>query len=272
VKKEILIVLFLICGSLWGSSTRNYVNQQLKCIPKEDCLILERFFRELVRADGLGYVVFGSKPLCLTGYFDFLPLNCLCCENDNHDIKIGWKIWLKYCKKFSTNSFFFFEETRSIKNGLMHCIFFIINKNLVNVLNQNQTIFKEIFGLNFDNKSFLAEVIRKRSVYDAIRDHEGVLGILLGYGAESSMQYHFRDLFLKGKYPVVFKGTLLPVSNQYSSELDYIHPLCFVGDPQSEEVRYILEKNRKERCLIQEIFSKTDFLEIFLTKLIDGQY
>jgi hypothetical protein len=246
-----------------------YVKQQLDAMPKKDKYILERFFRELVSIDGLGYVLFGSKPMCLTGYFAYLPCGGIFLENDNHEIKAGWQMWRKYETQFPHPSFIFLKETNYVENNPVYCIFVINKKNLRNVLNANLIIFNQELQKNLDVESFISELENKKSIYNLIHFHEGLLGILLGYDPKSAMQYHSRDLILKGELPLVFDGILQPVCCQPFSVLDDIDFIQFVGDPQSDGVKTILKKNREEQLRIQQMYHQDDFLTISLLQLMN---
>lgn len=94
---------------------------------------------------------------------------------------------------------------------------------------------------------------------ELIHFHEGILGMLLGYGVESSMQFYFRDLVQKSFLLNKQQSNLQQASLYSISSLDFIHPIYFVGDPNSEEVARILKQNEKERGVIQKIYSEVDF-------------
>lgn len=114
----------------------------------------------------------------------------------------------------------------------------------------------------------------KQALFEMINSNEGLLGILLGYGVESSMQYKRRDLMWKSMLPILYEEiNLQAVSKNHPSYSSFIlggaHPIQFVGNPQSLEVKAILQKNEKEREYIQEVYSKGNFLEITLQKLME---
>src|SRR5262245_42469623 len=100
MKLSLLISLFIsyffhpICSG--GSLQESHLNQKIESIPQEDRVVLENFFSKLVKTEGLGYVLFGSKPMCLSGYFIRLPLGNLLRGSDNFVLKKGWGVWKKY--------------------------------------------------------------------------------------------------------------------------------------------------------------------------------
>jgi len=130
-------------------------------------------------------------------------------------------------------------------------------------------LFKQELGEDFDPSNFIRELEITKSFFQSLNCHEGLLGILLGYGVESSMQYHRRNLMWKSTLPIPYEEIHLKGIPTHSSYLDFADPICFVGDPLSEDVKIILEKNEKERADLQKIYSRGNFLKITLQRLME---
>jgi hypothetical protein len=249
-----------------------HLSQKIECIPQEERLFLEKFFCKLIRSEGLGYVLFGSKPMCLSGYFTRLPLGNLLRGSENFAIKRGWEVWKKYEHLFPHPKYLVFEELNVSSDEDLHLIYFINKNNLLRILNSNYVIFRKELSEDFDPKKILEEISAKKIVSSIIRDHEGLLGILLGYGAESSMQYYRRDLMWKSQPPLLYEEVNLQAVSPYPYEKSIfvdIHPIQFVGNSQSEEVKKILEQNATERSCLIDIYSHGKTLEITLQKLME---
>jgi len=253
-----------------NSYTSAYVQKQISTIPDEERTLLEHFFQKLVKTEGLGYVLFGTKPVCLTGYFLKMPLGNQLSRTDCFLIKKGWMVWKKYEHLFPHPNFIIFEENKLRDDPNLHPIFFISKKNCLDVVAKNKTFFEKKLKTTFGTEEFLKQIEVKQSLYDLINFHEGLLGILLGYGFESSMQYCYRDMVWNSKVPVPYKEIVLHcISNDSFSEHFSVYPMQFVGNPESQEVKTIVDQNLKERALIHSLYSEGNFLEITLKKLME---
>lgn len=278
--KFFTLFLFLICFFHTIGSGKIHedihlsqdVKIQIDRIPKKERLFLEKFFDKLIRIDGLGYVLFGSKPVCLSGYFIKLPLGNMLMGCDNFSIKRGWEVWKKYEHLFPHSNYQVFEEAHVRGNDNIHSIYFINRTNLLKVITDNCEIFENELLKDFNAEKLLSEISKKQSLSDVINFHEGLLGILLGYGAESSMHYYRRDLMWKSQPPLLYEEVHLQpaiYSNDTQFILGDILPIQFVGKSQSQEVKSILEQNSKERSYLLDIYSQGNLLEITLRKLTE---
>ncbi len=250
------------------------VQIQIERIPQKERLFLEKFFDKLIRTDGLGYVLFGSKPVCLSGYFINPPLGNLLMRFDNFSIKRGWEVWNKYEHLFPHPNYLILEEAHVRGDDNIHPIYFISRKNLLKTISANSGIFENELSIDLNAEKFLSEINKKQSLSEVINFHEGLLGILLGYGAESSMHYYRRDLMWKFKPPLLCEEVYLESVSVYpdnaQSIFEDIHPIQFVGKPRSQEVKSILEQNSKERSYLLNIYSQGNLLEITLRKLTES--
>jgi hypothetical protein len=248
------------------------VKDQIERLSHEERLFLEKFFRKLIRSEDLGYVLFGSKPACLSGYFIRLPLGNMLRGADNFAIKKGWEVWKKYEYLFPHPKYLIFEETHVRGDETIHPIYFINKTNLLRILREQEEVFKKELIDNFNPERFLEDLCAKQSLSEMIKSHEGLLGILLGYGVESSMSYHRRDLMWKSQMPLLCEEVNLEAVSQYNFRnpiFEDIHPIQFMGNPQSQEVQAILEQNAKERSHLINIYSQGRWLEITLNKLVE---
>lgn len=272
---KIILILLIVVGCFFNVACSRECDENSHSlilntlIPNEDILLLDTFFQALIKTEGLGYALYGSKPVCLAPYFDSIPFGNLLFGGDRAAIKRGWKIWQKYEKYFPHPRYLIFEEHENVDGTDIQSIYFINKKNVIESLKKNASIFKnELEDFNLDK--FLLKIEEGKSLLKIINNHEGLLGILLGYGAESSMSYCQRDLMWNSKLPILYEEIDLEgVSSPPSLLINFIHPIYFEGDPQSEEVKNILEKNVKERAYLQQIYSEGKFLGVTLQKLME---
>jgi hypothetical protein len=249
------------------------IKTKIYAIPLEERLYLEKFFTKLIRTEGLGYVLFGSKPLCLSGYFIQVPIGNIVLGSENFLLKKGWEIWKKYEYLFCHPNYLIFEEGHVRGDKNLHPIYFINKKNLLKVIQNNHSLFEKELRVSFEPEKFLADISEKQALSEMIHFHEGLLGILLGYGVESSMQFYKRDLMWNSKLPIEYEEIYL---QEVSKQLFQLEPILekfkliqFVGNPQSQEVKAILEQNRKEREFLMELYAQECFLEITIQKLTE---
>lgn len=276
------LVLFLIyffhapCSGevLQGFHLSPCIQNQIERIPEEERLFLEKLFHKLIRSESLGYVLFGSKPISLSGYFIELPLGNILKGSDNFAVKQGWAIWKKHEHLFPHPNYLIFEEDHVRGDKDVHPIYFINKNNLLQTITNNVEAFRRELGADFNPETFLVEISKKQSISDLINFHDGLLGIMLGYGAESSMQYHKRELILREQPPFIYEAFNLQAVSQYplyknSIIPEDIQPIQFVGHPESQSVKSILEQNAKERAHLLDIYAQGRWLEITLTKLTE---
>ncbi|MCH9626358.1 MAG: hypothetical protein S4CHLAM123_15550 [Chlamydiales bacterium] len=174
----------------------------LDSIPVKDRLALEHFFRILTQNDGLGYTLFGSKPVCLSNFFMKVPFGNMLYGCHSNAIRLGWKTWKKYEKHFPHPQFIVFDEKENVKGIEIINIYFINKINVLKTLNENLDVFSSELEKEIHPESFISEIEQEYSLSQLLNNHEGLLGILLGYGVESSMHYHERNHFLDKSVPM----------------------------------------------------------------------
>ena len=260
-------------GSEKSHSVNVSLQKKLSYLPENERLILEHFFQILIESDGLGYTLFGSKTVCLSAYFTFVPLGNMIRGCNSNVIKKGWYVWKKYEHYFPHPHYLIFEETEIVDQTEIHSIYIINKVRLLDTLKKHHQLFAQELSVDFEPNFFLSEIEKRQSLLEALNQHEGLLGVLLGYGAESSMHYHDRNLVWKFGLPISYAETDLQAVSANSFESSFfssgIQPMHFVGNLQSQEVKTILEQNAKERAYLLDIYSQGKFLEITLSKLME---
>lgn len=250
-----------------------HVKEKIECIPDRERIFLQNFFAELMQNDSLAYVLFGSKPMCTTGYFVELPMGNRLCGHDTFFIKKGWEIWKKYEVLFPHPNYIIVEEDEVRGDQNLHALYFINKKNTLQITKKNRAIFQYELHEDFDPQAFIVQMERAPLLKETLSGHEGLLGILLGYGVENSMKYHER--ILHETRPILFEGNSLSPINASCSHKENvcisIAPIRFVGDPDSIETQAIVKENFKEKLEIEKKLSQGNFLELFLQKLMEKE-
>src|SRR3989442_12230166 len=76
VRQKILFRVIIFSSLAWllplfsiGKKGKfNDIEEKIACIPQEERIILSYFFRTLIQTFCAGHVLYGSKPMCLTGF------------------------------------------------------------------------------------------------------------------------------------------------------------------------------------------------------------
>lgn len=256
---SILIIFFLVCP-LEASD----IDNKLKNIPLKDREKIERLFSCFVSHEGLGFVLFKeTKPACMIS----LPLThkryVMPYKVDNplrfqRDLGLCWQAWTYYRHLFKHPGVIVCEEYESI-NGGMYLQLFIINKKTVKSLLENhRDDFAEVLGEEFTPQRFINKLEKKKKLRPLIHRDDKLLGLLLGFGRESSTA--FRDL-ARGIdiSPPLSRAGRRPIGC-------CIAPVSFRGNPDSPEVKTLVETYTKEILEIEDIFKGDAFLTDILKK------
>lgn len=254
-------VLFFIFCSLEAAD----VNAVIRSMPPKDKEKIECLFTFLVQRDTLGYVLFGgTKPVCFTS----IPLThkeyVMPYKSSNpirfqKDLKESWDVWKRYEHRFKHPNILICEEYESINNGMYLQLFIIDKKKLSRLLEEYQADFAEVLGKGFSPVQFVTRLERKKRLRPLIQRDEKLLGILLGFGRESSAA--FRDLKLNGE---------IDTSQEFVGKRPQgcpIIPVSFRGNPNSEEVRTLLDRYSKDIKEIEKVYEQDDFLNSALQAL-----
>lgn len=168
------------------------LSKLLSKIPKDDQLILEDFFHDLITQSLFGYVLFGNKPLseagCINPLSDFYFQFRL--DHENLKFHKGITCWKKYCHLFSSEDYLFnffgdAEKDRSITIALIN------KKEYLKVVKKNLSKFQSVFGPNMTAEKLLTKFATEQNFFENHFDCE-MLGILFGYGEFNSYLFQRR--------------------------------------------------------------------------------
>lgn len=258
--RVIFMIIFLaFCQELFSDC----VEEGLKRLSVEERIYLKYFFGDLVYYDSFGHVLwFENKPVCLIGllnkgrtsYREQLPAK-------------GWKVWKKNEHLFPHPNFIFCEEIIAHNTDSWSIISIINKKSLLNCLTQHEQLFKEILGSNFSPASFIAEVEERKQLGPLIANDEALLGILLGFGKESSLAFKEQtESITVSEAPIEYQCVLGDRPKKCP-----MLPMGFVGDPESEEVKYLLESYSAELKNLWNMYRGKDSLRLSLKKLCEKE-
>ncbi len=249
------LIFLLVSTSLFG----NIVEEGLRSIPCQEKEKMNHFFDYAIKICHAGYVLyFESKPVCLISFW----------QEDDSTTKFrdGWNAYKKYKDLFPHRNYIFDECNTNITSKTAVNIYLINRRRFVECINQYSNIFKEILHQEVEGEKFLQEIDKGKHLIDLIEGNEILLGILLGYGEESSKLYHKKQLEFKQNQMV--DKSYVTITSENVDEIE-IYPVVFKGNINSEEAKQISTKFHNERKLLWKIYleKKQDSINFFLDAL-----
>ena len=266
------------------------VKADIHNVPLRDIKNIKYLFERLVDEHDFGYTIFGSKPMSLADFGLEVPSGLPIHRRMRSGFflmkaKTSLRAWYKHKNEFDFKDFIFLDEEEDLFNCL---VLVLINKKmLLNVLDENEAIFRQELDDSFTPASFLEKLEkRETSLAKAIHHNYRLLGIMLGYGVRNATLFQERSELLKEitkrqKAELPEDSTLtqkLYVLESHVgdfSELDadaLIHPLYFLADVFHPETIALKKKYEDERQEIIELRKKRNFMDLVLERLVASGY
>lgn len=256
------------------------IQECLKFISKKDQLILEEFFSYMISYEYFGYVLFGEKPMAAGGFDTHFTLENILSEEAAKQcrLRIGWQTWEKYASLFVSEKFIL----RLSKNPVSPSFYWVvlINKDsCLKCIESNLEIFKSVLGNSISPRWILDKLATKEDIFgEVLNKHEGLLGILFGYGVHNAMTFQQQNKMSKATKRIYSNGkkstmlaTKLSPFNRFNRDLIRIDLPRFAEDPNhpdSFRLRTLYESNWKQ---LAQIYSGKNFLELTIMKLMERQ-
>jgi hypothetical protein len=237
--------------------------------PKEQ-EYLKNFFKYTFFLSYFGYTIFGDKPVSFetinlnrklelpetADYMDILHIF------DKYKLKECWQAWEKFSHNLNLKKFTISSYKSSLDKNYLE--FMIINHEAFKkVVKDNIQDFHKVLGSSFTPDQILDEY-RKGSgeIFNLIRNHDALFGILLGYGKLNAWEY----MRCGG-------GENMNVSFAYdqtqtdTSRILKLYFCVLANTKETSDLRIAYEKQRQE---INKIYQSENFLELLLLKLTGG--
>jgi hypothetical protein len=289
-----MCVCFSSANTLPFDQFHHLLNKAENISPDEQQEI-KSLFRDLFFYDVFAYSLFGDKPLSISrailnsasqiDKLKLLSLDGYCfsilehyCEPSTH-LKKKWETWCKYKDAFQTKKYFLFQK----KIGSQIRLFIINKAAFLRTVNEHFTLFRHIIGPKFSAENLLEEMKKEDTdVFDILHHHEGLLGILLGFGKRNSM------LFQKREDLIHSLGKDLRKPDMINNQIEFLnhklkalheHDACiissinrigFSADPTHLETIQIRNKYDQLNRKINHIYSKEDWFEQTLIQFISN--
>ena len=249
-------------------------------ISPEDRTILERFFKELICFDCYGYVLFGNKPMAFATFENQIEIQYMLSlySLQNNALKIGWQIWNKYQGLFNIKNYIFRVSQNPVCPEVTLIV--LINKSAcLKILSDNLKIFRSVLGDGITPEEIVLRLETEDTILDKVLNHhDGLLGMLLGYGVHNSMMYQRRIQLAKQN-----KNPLIPSHNKGISQNKRVNLtssapdhdlLSLVGfpryaeDPLSKESQSLRKDYAKTQAELHQRCEEGDFLQLTLNRLV----
>ena len=284
----LLVVLFFGTGSVRSKSvdTANI----LRTVPQEDRESLEWFFRHFWESS---YVLFGNKPMafcCIQTTKPYKPqisevytfMDSICrLHLENFVQTNGWEAWKKHKHLFPSTHFVILENSHPDESTIV-----LINKHaFLNKIDENIDYFKKALGSKVTSKQVYEDCLKSRDLFqDVLKNHEGLIGILLGYG-RTNAELFYRKLQITNttsSREFTISKNLIPsngfatIDEEYKdidSRLSFFNDLSandfnpislplpgFLADNSSNETKKIKSEYTKQYKKIIQAYKNEDFL------------
>lgn len=293
-----LVLSILASFQIWNEKPLSIyegknVSEILEMMPSRDKKKLEYFFREYIICDAMGYVLFGEKPMALTGkdkkLSPFKSFSSFLYAISPRRIrsKNGFDTWRKYEKLFPMKRFvFLYDETESEVNSL-----FINKESFLKKVQQNTEIFESLLERDVNGEELLKEGIGKPLLSEVLCDSKVLAGILFGFGKNNALlfnqraqltskeeriifckNHHFGDLWVKEFEGLDEKWKEIGRVSAYvtGDHLRNLELIMFPGfyavldDPETFQIKDHFLQTRKK---IIDFYKNRDFLEATLQEL-----
>ena len=261
IKFTVLTFLFLF----WFQNlSADWVDNQLKHLSLGERASLRHFFGTVIKEDHLGHVLFFSnKPACFGGGFIKGERSL-----DKKLFMKGWRVWKAKEHLFPHSDYIIHDEVVDFggENVALH-IYFINKKTLLETLMRQEEKLREGLGKDFSKEVFVRN-LEQGNLFPLIDADQALLGILLGYGVESSVAFRQNDEAKQKKGDLIHPVEVIFCT---SKKEFLVHPVTFMGNPESDEVKSLQEKYGQELEKINEIYLRRDLLKISLQALCGVQ-
>lgn len=277
----LFIVILLWQYSQSRMVSLHYLDQQgtihTLTLPVKDRESLTRFMQKLFAQNSFAYTILGSKPISWESYQNPLPLSswesfCDSFSERNRTLRSGWKTWKKYEHLFPS-AHLWIERPKCYPRSIS---ILIVNENRLNeVVSKNKKDFQEVLCREIvDGSQLLKEAKNHSLMNEVLEGHQGLMGIVLGYGRDNSWQFvegyktHTAMGWVWGDEESYFGEEMIEL-NTTSTDYYLSHYSCpsFSGDPNSAESLALKNEYRLTKQKIIEYYKNKDFLEATLSLL-----
>lgn len=248
---------------------------------------IELLFSTFIIKEPFGYVLFGEKPMALSGGFRQQSWESVLLNQDSSTLLWKrWETWKSCSIGLEFPNFLFLEENYSAAPNIGLII--LINKKVfIKTVKSHSKRFQEITGRTIDPVKLLIELEEgKTTLQQAINFNEELFGILLGFGERNAALYSRRQKIeglpvipyaldhspSKGFHSIEEEVDCLNKVLQFFSNEDHtlfnVCPVEFVADNKTAETAALSHKYLKARSRLCKLYRGRSYFEVSLKKLL----
>lgn len=259
---------------------------RIECVLKlsvKDKKKLSILFNHLFFNDCFAYSILGNKPLSWASYKESKPgwqfkiFEKITSGTYNKELDKGWKVWSKI-KNHIQNKELIFENFPN-EHGWRSIL--LINKNLFNsVIIANKKHFEIVLEKEIkDGLQLLQESENKSILEYTLKNHQALIGIVLGYGTNNAWFFH-EAIKTKKNIPCIWDTQdenrtksikVRVISSDVEEALSTESIPNFAGIPNSEESIALKQEYLKAQKKVVEYYKGKDFVEATLSLLAGYQ-
>lgn len=244
------------------------VQQQIHKMSFQEKEYLTNFFKYTFFLSGFGYTIYGDKPMSFETIniieepkkiddIDYMDIHHIF---DRYRLKEGWAAWNKHFKSYPLKGFTIISYTFPFDSNYIE-VTIINHSRFIKAVTDYLDDFQKVLGKNLTPQQILEGYIKGEGfIFTTTRHHDGLFGILLGFGRENSWEY----MLQKGGKKM--KGCF----QDYPEPRDVTHilPPSFCILENTQETKNLRESYENQKKKIDAIFQRNDFLEQVLNHLI----
>jgi hypothetical protein len=232
---------------------------------------MEPFFRGVMLQQGAIYTLCGSKPMTMISLDDEQQLLA---ENqkakrekkkrivlEDYHLLQNWEKWESIKSHFPLHRYLFFKKHATL--------YFADMTKVALALQEHYNVFKKETGLDFDPLSESLALERGSEFWDKTWDHPALLGLLLGYGIKNSFCFQWKYANLSDTHEKLAGSLLFQFTDQPQggkATFDKLSLPIFASFSEGEDE--VVEKYKREREAIRDIYEDKNFLSLTLQKLM----
>jgi len=265
IKKTLRLFLFFYTSFIQAEEILPEWQKSLQSLNPEERLYLESFFRTMLTNSEGGFVLAGSKPVCMEGILSSDKINLRQIGTKVHrrsiDLCEGYRIWKKFFEPIPSQKLIICckDHPDHVYFDWVH-LMWINPQKLIEVVQNNLPLFQYVLGPQVTPASFL------NYLTDPSQDipHDYTLtGIFLGFGSQNALYYRRLELIQKQMFsrenpPFNLKNEPLKIPN-----LGYLG--CDNIETFDTEPSFSYSTLREEYQSLEEI--GTSSVEIFPSSL-----
>jgi hypothetical protein len=292
-KKIVFILIISLASSFIGASENNYNFYYIfNNISDTEKLDIKELFDFLFKHQVFAYTLYGDKPMSFseplddiskTNISEYISLKDYCQETLENFVeskkafKKRWDTWHRYRDKFQLKNYLLLEK----KIANQSRIFLINVAAFEGIVNKNIKLFRKIVGANISAEVLLEQFKDEETdVWDILKHHTGLIGILLGFGRHNAMLFQKREkLYDLLENPLTNSESIEKKLNQIGNRLSFFHEhdpqiiasinrVMFMADSNHPETIKLKKKYDKLNQKINEIYSRDDWFEQTLSQLV----